>query len=84
MTNFRKINLPTNQSVKEQQKTVFKSFVGTTRIEVALKHPVDYENIIHIGKDVAYGDVFIAYNDNPTSFRIYFGKAGNEFKNNEE
>ena len=84
MTNFRKINLSTNQSVKEQQKTVFKSFVATTRIEVAIQQPVNYKNIIHIGKDVAYGDVFIAYDDNPTNFRIYFGKAGDEFKNNEE
>lgn len=42
--------------------------------------PEHYKNIVHIGKDIMYGDVFKAYDEDESNFTLFFGKKGSEFK----
>jgi len=79
MTNF--INgLEPKQEEKEVKKTVFEKFL-TSRFIVKLSEytPNDWKNVKLIGRDEYYGDVFIAWDNNPNDFGIYFGTAGDEF-----
>ena len=38
-----------------------------------------YENVLHIGCDKDYTDVFKCWNKDPNCFVIYFGTKGDEF-----
>ena len=85
MTSFRRINLEKEVQVTEPKRTTFHSLVSKQSIsQIAKLSPKDYKNVVYIGNDISYGDVFIAYNDDPTAFTIYFGEAGDEFKDNGE
>ena len=85
MTKFRRINLEKSNDKKCPKKTVFNNYVTSyLNIASAKIPPDDYEVVIHIGMDRQYGDVFVAYNDDPNKFFIYFGEAGDEFENNGE
>lgn len=85
MTSFRRINLEKEVQVTEPKRTTFHSCVNSElNNERACISPKDYKNVVYIGNDISYGDVFIAYNDDPTVFTIYFGEAGDEFKDNGE
>ena len=79
MTNF--INgLEPKQEEKEVKKTVFKKFLTSYFIvrKPSIK-PKSWGNVKLIGRDNMYGDVFIAWEDDPNDFGIYFGTAGDEF-----
>ena len=49
-------------------------------VEKTSDKPENYDNVLHIGKDVDYGDVFKVWNNsNPNDFIIFFGEKGDEF-----
>lgn len=76
MTKFTTIE----KKVKER-KTIFKKFVSSDfKISTTNDKPTDFDNVLHIGNDECYGDVFKTWdNGAENDFTIYFGKAGNEF-----
>ena len=68
---------------KEGKKTVFtKAVMKNLTINGTISQPDDFDNILHIGFDKYYGDVFKCWcnKDNVNEFIIYFGTAGDEFK----
>ena len=77
MTKFK-----TLQQSKPKNKTTFDTLlVGKSgNIKRARNNPTDFDNVLHIGCDNIYGDVFKAWSDNSEDgFFIYFGKKGDEF-----
>ncbi len=81
MTNFRRINLEEEIEIIKPKGTIFYNSVNSQlEITTAVLSPEEYENVIHIGEDINYGDVFIAYDDDPNDFTVFFGEAGDEFK----
>lgn len=85
MTTFKKLDLRNLGNKSSSKKTEFTKFItGGYDVEETNMLPSEYKNVIHIGRDHVYGDVFIAYDSDPDYFTIYFGEAGDEFKNNGE
>jgi len=78
MTKFMK--LPNNNNKEEIKKTVFTKFLThELNIENSTLQPENFNNIIHVGKDRDYGDVFKVWNNgNPRDFVIFFGIKGDE------
>ena len=64
------------------KKTVFtKGINGDFSItnEICLQ-PKDWDNVLYLGHDKDYGDVFKAWDDgNEEDFVLFFGKKGDEF-----
>ena len=63
------------------KKTVFTHFINS-KIEISENiafQPKNYENVLHIGYDKIYGDVFKAWKNEHDNFVIYFGTKGDEF-----
>lgn len=66
---------------QEPKKTVFKKHVNSDLVIINSIFSVDeYKNVLHIGNDKYYGDVFKAWDDDENDFWIFFGTAGDEFK----
>lgn len=69
---------------KPKDKTVFTAGVNfnvkTEKgcVEKTILKPTDYEEVIWLGHDKIYGDVFKAVKKDD-SFTIFFGKKGSEF-----
>lgn len=75
-TNFMSL-IDETKVVKE---TVFTSFVDfDLKNRGTIGKPCDYRNVLHIGFDKEYRDVFKCWNDNEKEFTIYFGTKGDEF-----
>ena len=75
-TNYMSLNI----DKQETKKTIFKKCVSSTlEIFSTVYKPCDFENVLFIGNDKYYGDVFKAWNDE-RDFYILFGTAGDEFK----
>lgn len=76
-TNF----LTLDKTVKSEKKTVFKFIVDANLevLELTNIEPEDYENVLFLGYDTDYGDVFKCWN-NPSVFAIIFGEKGDEFE----
>ena len=76
-TNFMSLDGET----KVVNETVFASYVGNNleKVKTTLK-PINYRNVLHIGYDKFYGDVFKCWDDDINYFTIFFGTAGDEFK----
>jgi len=70
-----------NKESKPINRTEFYSRVGTSSIDVSpIENPYGYDNVIHIGSDKFYGDVFKAWNDGEENdFVLFFGEKGDEF-----
>ena len=70
-----------NSEKQEPKKTVFEKQI-TASFEIINKkeYPDKYKNVLHLGKDKYYGDVFKVWNDDKNDFLICFGTAGDEFK----
>ena len=76
-TNFMTLN----SEKQEPKKTAFEKQVDwCLTIDTTLWRPDEFKNVLHIGKDNNYGDVFKAWNDDKNDFFIFFGTAGYEFK----
>ena len=67
-------------TTKVGTKTIF-THVLTIQKELneAQCTPEIYDNVLWLGFDNSYGDVFKAWDNNDTNFYIYFGKKGTEF-----
>lgn len=68
-------------SKTKSKKTVFTKAVSkdlTGIVDTSAK-PEDFENVLHIGYDSKYGDVFKCWNIHEHIFLIFFGTKGDEF-----
>ena len=77
MTKFISIDKDT----QEKKETVFTHSIQSTLkdiIEVNIK-ATEYKNVMHLGYDNIYKDVFKAWDNNPNNFTLFFGTKGNEF-----
>lgn len=62
-----------------KKPTVFTHVLeGNKKVSESEVGPNNYSNILHIGFDYQYGDVFKCWNDNPNDFTITFGVKGDE------
>ena len=63
------------------KKTVFTRYVedDSTVVECSNEEPSDWDNVLYLGNDRDYGDVFKAWNSDGRYFMIYFGEKGDEF-----
>lgn len=79
MTNY--IRLDGNKK-KEPKETIFLKYVEANRApNEPISKPKSFDNVLHLGHDKNYGDVFKAWNDNDhDNFSLYFGVAGDEFQ----
>ena len=60
--------------------TVFTHFIsGRKTVCDSIRTVNGFENVLHIGYDKQYGDVFKCWDQNPNEFIIYFGTKGDEF-----
>ena len=67
----------------EAKKTVFEKCVDT-KLNVSDERTFasEFDNVVFLGNDVHYGDVFKAWNNGQEhDFIIYFGVKGSEFNN---
>ena len=67
--------------VEKNKKTIFKRMVsvsGQPGVSFT-SQPENYNNVMFIGHDPGYGDVFKAWDDHSSYFILYFGEKGNEF-----
>lgn len=70
-----------NSDKQEPKKTVFEKYVdGCLAINATPWRPDEFKNVLHIGNDNNYGDVFKVWDDDENDFFIFFGTAGDEFK----
>lgn len=69
--------LDNKQSKKE---TIFTHLVGTDKKPIDVSEKASqWENVLHLGRDTHYGDVFKAWeNEDEDGFCIFFGVKGNE------
>ena len=74
--------LTLDKMVKTEQKTVFKKIVTYDfKIkEIEWTTPQDYDNVLYLGHDGDYGDVFKCWSEDENDFAIIFGEKGNEFE----
>ena len=80
MTNYFKMP-PIDREVNETKETVFKNIINTEfEIVDTMLTPRNFDNVLHIGKDMYYGDVFKCWHSKSDVFYIIFGTAGDEFK----
>ena len=84
MTNFIKLDLRNLGNKSSSKKTEFTKFITIKGVIASSFSPTNFINVIHIGSDCDYGDVFVAYDNDPKNFRLFFGVAGDEFENNGE
>ena len=72
-----------NKETRDKKKTIFTKFVNSDLeiVEVSTA-PETWGNVLHIGFDRRYGDVFKVWDDNSErDFVIVFGEKGDEFDN---
>ena len=66
----------------EKKQTIFTYYLNEDRIieENHSNNPSNWDNVLHIGTDKSYGDVFKVWdNGKENNFIIYFGVKGDEF-----
>lgn len=61
-------------------KAIIKGHEGELIIVNTNAKVTSFKNILSLPKDRIYGDVFIAWNDNPHDYTIFFGTKGNDFE----
>lgn len=65
---------------KEKKETIFTHFINSHReIKRTSYIATDFENVMLIGRDKVYGDIFKCWDNDPNEFLIFFGTAGDEF-----
>ena len=74
-TNFMSLD----GKVKESKETTFTKVLRVSEVGGTAVTPKSYENVLHIGYDGCYGDVFKCWNDNINYFTLYFGTKADEF-----
>ena len=69
------------EGVKIPKKTVFKYYLNSCMvIEKTESQPFNWENVLYIGHDPVYGDVFKCWDNEKDIFTLFFGEVGDEFK----
>lgn len=79
MTKFTTLNQV--KSVKKVKETIFTHVVeknGKTHESVSYT-PKHFHNVMFIGHDYIYGDVFKVWNNGSDNFMLFFGIKGDEF-----
>lgn len=73
-----------SSETKKLVETVFTSFISSDlKISVTndKQQPYNYDNVLYLGHDNCYGDVFKVWNNEDNGdFTIVFGVKGDEFK----
>jgi len=65
---------------KVENTTSFDKQLWNGRIEISEYTPDNFDNVLFLGNDGDYGDVFKAWNnESPEAFWIFFGEKGDEF-----
>lgn len=80
MTKYSTLNVVNEGN--EGKKTIFEEVVTSTKtVRKTYLRPEDMENVIFLGHDMDYGDVFLAQRlvCRPNYFAIFFGVKGDEF-----
>jgi hypothetical protein len=64
-----------------KKQTIFKKFISADmNVKDAALSPNIYNNVVFIGHNKCYGDVFKVYDDgDENNYTLYFGEAGDEF-----
>lgn len=76
MTNYLTIDEPK----KISRKTVFTHRVGKSEIvKLEYDSDIEFDNMMWLGFDHVYGDVFKVWKNDSSDFTIYFGTKGDEF-----
>lgn len=70
-----------NQEKPKRIKTAFNRILTDALLVVSCdKDPKSYDNVLFLGHDINYGDLFKAWDDgNEEDFCLYFGVKGDEF-----
>lgn len=82
MTKF--MNIPIIPTVEDKKKefkpTVFTHYIDSDKtVRTSKNNANEYQNVIWLGDDKIYGDIFKAWNDKfPNNFTIFFGVKGDE------
>ena len=77
MTKYLTIN---GHEPKGERETQFRKAIELDRIETAGADPENWDNVMWLGYNSVYGDVFKAWdNGSEDDFCIYFGIKGDEF-----
>ena len=64
----------------EKKETVFTHYVNSDiGISEATLKTKNYKNVLHIGYNEVYGDVFKVWDDRENEYTLYFGTKGDEF-----
>ena len=81
-TNFFTLEVEeTEKKEPKKKKTVFTHYINAYKeIKKPSTMATDFENVLLIGRDKYYGDVFKVWDNDPNDFAIYFGEAGDEFE----
>lgn len=75
------ISLDNPQPVKKQTKFTHYLNISRTVKETLTDNPSKWNNVLHIGTDKYYGDVFKVWdNGEENNFTIFFGEKGDEFE----
>lgn len=67
---------------KEVKETTFNKYIDHNfEISPSNSKPTNYLNVLYLGHNLIYGDVFKAWDKDPECFMILFGEKGDEFNN---
>ena len=74
----------TSLDQKVNKKTVFEKVVDVGTDGLLIKNTTEtinaYDNVLYIGYDLHYGDVFKCWlDDDEADFTLFFGRKGTEF-----
>ena len=73
MTKFLRLN-----KEEKGKETVFTHIVDVGAASESKSKPEDFMNVLHLGWDKVYGDVFKCWNEDAENFTLYFGQLGTE------
>lgn len=75
------MTLDVNVPKKVLRKTEFKEVVNVKGdpCKNIITDPEEWDNVLFLGNDPGYGDVFKAWDNGGNHFILYFGEKGDEF-----
>ena len=77
MTKYTTLN---KQETSKGKETVFTKCVMSDDVTKATAQPSEFDNVLFLGNDYSYGDVFKAWNNGEENdYCLYFGTKGDEF-----
>lgn len=64
---------------EDKENTKFTHVILKSSIETTTMTPNSWNNVLWIGYDEIYGDVFKCWDNNSNNFNLFFGIKGDEF-----